>query len=126
MKCISIKQPWAWLIIQGHKDIENRDWYTSYRGPLLVHASKTLADAKAMRWIDNMHHGIRLPDHYDIGAIIGEVEITGCVTHSDSLWFIGPYGFELENPVVYPRPIRYRGQLGLFDVPEEAIKRFAR
>mgnify|MGYP002359850962 FL=1 len=38
MKALSIRQPWAGLIIHGYKDIENRDWPTRYRGPLLVHA----------------------------------------------------------------------------------------
>jgi len=35
---LSIRQPWAWLIVQGHKPIENRTWPTTYRGPLLIHA----------------------------------------------------------------------------------------
>ena len=29
---LSIRQPWAWLIVNGYKDIENRDWKTHYRG----------------------------------------------------------------------------------------------
>ncbi|HDU8694716.1 TPA: ASCH domain-containing protein, partial [Morganella morganii subsp. morganii] len=40
MKAISIRQPWAWLIVNGHKDIENRSWRTKYRGQVLVHASQ--------------------------------------------------------------------------------------
>jgi len=40
MKALSIIQPWAWLITRGYKDIENRGWYTPYRGRFLVHASK--------------------------------------------------------------------------------------
>ena len=39
VKIISVRQPWAWLIVAGHKDIENRTWRTSYRGRLLIHAS---------------------------------------------------------------------------------------
>ena len=39
MKCLSILQPWAWAIIHGGKDVENRTWRTAYRGPLLIHAS---------------------------------------------------------------------------------------
>ena len=42
MKAISIRQPWAWLIVNGYKDVENRTWYTSHRGPLLICASKAL------------------------------------------------------------------------------------
>ena len=42
MKAISIRQPWAWLIVHGYKDVENRTWATKYRGPILIHAGKTL------------------------------------------------------------------------------------
>ena len=40
---LSIRQPWAWLIVNGFKDIENRDWPTNFRGRLLVHAGQTMA-----------------------------------------------------------------------------------
>ncbi|WP_229215634.1 ASCH domain-containing protein [Duganella sp. CY15W] len=40
MKALSIRQPWAWLIVNGYKDIENRSWSTNVRGKVLVHASK--------------------------------------------------------------------------------------
>lgn len=40
MKAISIKNPWATLILQEKKKIEYRTWQTSYRGPLLICASK--------------------------------------------------------------------------------------
>ncbi|WP_245839042.1 ASCH domain-containing protein [Yersinia kristensenii] len=39
MKALSIRQPWAWLIVNGYKDIENRTWNTKCRGPVLIHAS---------------------------------------------------------------------------------------
>jgi ASCH domain len=39
MKILSILQPWAHLIVSGSKNIENRTWSTSYRGPFLVQAS---------------------------------------------------------------------------------------
>jgi hypothetical protein len=38
--CLSVRQPWAWAILNG-KDIENRDWSTTRRGRFLLHASKT-------------------------------------------------------------------------------------
>jgi hypothetical protein len=40
MKILSVRQPWAALIVSGHKDIENRTWSTRYRGPVLIHASQ--------------------------------------------------------------------------------------
>ena len=40
MKALTIKQPWATLIIQGDKRFEFRSWQTKYRGELLIHAGK--------------------------------------------------------------------------------------
>ena len=126
---LSIKQPWAWLICAGYKDVENRTWWL-HMPPLLnhpsyannvpmriyVHAGKeidklTLKDFD--RIYDKIGHGV---GWHSYGAIIGEVTITGCVDHSDSPWFVGPYGFTLSNPVLYDKPIPYRGQLGFFEV----------
>ena len=42
MKVIVVRQPWAWLIVHGYKDIENRSWKTRYRGTLLIQASANL------------------------------------------------------------------------------------
>ena len=106
MKALSIKQPWASFIIDGFKDVENRTWRTSYRGPLLIHASKT--------W-DKECDYIR-PQGFDYGFLIGEVELVDCVTSSKSVWFEGPYGFVLENPIEWKKPIPYRGRLNIFNV----------
>lgn len=46
MKALSIKQPWAHLIVSGVKDVENRSWKTNYRGRIFVHASKQTAFGK--------------------------------------------------------------------------------
>ena len=46
MKALSIRQPWAWLIIKGHKDIENRSWPTAFRGRVLVHAAKGMTTSE--------------------------------------------------------------------------------
>lgn len=40
MMALSIRQPWAWLIASGHKDIENRCWKTLRRETIYIHASK--------------------------------------------------------------------------------------
>lgn len=114
IKALSIMQPWAWLIVAGHKDIENRTWPTSYRGPVLIHAGKR-ADAHFMppywEWSD-----ITPPCDFDLGGIIGEAEIIDCVRDSLSPWFHGPYGFVLDN--MRPLPFQpCRGQLGFF-VPD--------
>lgn len=124
MKCISLKQPWAWAIFHG-KDVENRVWSTKYRGDLLIHASLKF-DHHGYAWL-LMRQGllncdIRHPDLYPAGFIIGKVTMTGCVVHSSSPWFFGPYGFTFTNPVLFKDPIPYRGKLKIFDVPDEIVK----
>ena len=59
MKALSIRQPWAWLIVHGHKDIENRTWTTSFRGRLLVHAGKSF-DKEGYRWVES-HMDVAMP-----------------------------------------------------------------
>jgi hypothetical protein len=46
MKVISIRQPWAELIVRGKKDIENRTWNTCYRGPLAIHPPRRYTSTK--------------------------------------------------------------------------------
>jgi len=109
---ISIKQPWAWLIIAGHKDIENRGWETRYRGPVLIHAGKKMDFDPKVGW-DWDWPDISPPDRFDVGGIVGQAEIVDCVTESSSPWFFGRYGFVLRN--ARPLPFRpCRGQLGFF------------
>ena len=52
MKALSIRQPWAWLIIHGGKDIENRCWPTKFRGRMLIHAAKGMTRAEHEDAID--------------------------------------------------------------------------
>ena len=67
MKALTIKQPWASLIIYGDKDVENRSWPTSYRGPLLIHAGKGY-DVNGDQYID-------APIPLEAGGIIGQVDL---------------------------------------------------
>ena len=128
MKAISVRQPWAWLIVGGHKDIENRDWPTKFRGPILIHAGKA-PDGEAMNDLRCYRHPVTkdsLPsiadcpfaggrEIYEMGGIVGEAEIVDCVTSSASPWFVGCFGFVLRNARPLPfRPLR--GQLGIFEV----------
>lgn len=125
MKAISIRQPWAWLIINAGKDIENRCWPTKLRGRVLVHAAKGMTRDEYADVEDFLAthpgSGIQLPpaSALERGGIIGSVEIADCVTESKSPWFFGPYGFVLRNPKPMPfSPLR--GQLGFFDVEATA------
>lgn len=123
MKALSIRQPWAWLIVHGGKDIENRRWPTAYRGPLLIHAAKGMTDAEYGSARDFAQAlGVLVPAPPDLqrGGIVGQVDLADCVTSRDldriygSNWFCGPFGFVLRNP----RPLAFvplRGSLGLFE-----------
>ena len=117
MKALSVRNPWAWLIVQGLKDIENRTWQTSYRGPVLIHAGVTKANRIDMQIVEEMAGvlGFRLPKDFRYGGIVGVCNITGCVRRSDSPWFEGPYGLVVANG----RPLPFlpmKGQLSFFDV----------
>lgn len=116
MKALSIRQPWAWLIVNGHKDVENRTWPTSFRGKFLVHAGRTF-DHDGYRWVVSKM-GIAMPEPTQIecGGILGEAEIVDCVTRYESRWFSGPYGFVLKNAQARPF-VRMGGKLGFFEVP---------
>jgi hypothetical protein len=117
MKALSIQQPWAWLIANGHKDIENRTWSTRFCGPVLIHTGKnsdSLSDYE-IQAIAGKTEVPFPPENLKQGGIIGIVDIVDCVRFSSSFWFCGPYGFVLRN--AHPLPfLSYRGQLGFFDV----------
>jgi hypothetical protein len=115
MKVISIRQPWANLVVRGVKDVENRIWWTGYQGPLLIHASKNY-DFEGQEWIVKNFPGVLFPGEiYQCGGIIGRVEMVGSVKEHPSPWFFGPFGHVYINA----REIGFvplRGRLGLFEV----------
>ena len=120
LRALSIKQPWAWLILNGIKDIENRTWQTKFRGTILIHAGKQV-DKKGYDFVaDAFYEAGKIKDLPTIkefenwtGGICGHVEITGCVSKSNSPWFFGPYGFTLKNPQMMDI-IPCKGQLSFF------------
>jgi len=151
LKALSLTQPMAWAIFNG-KNVENRTWRTNYRGPLLIHASMNF-DAKHLSWLqDNATRlRIKLPDHFYHGAILGMVDIIGCVAQEDAhdvagrpdelrfnaesyagkvgfgnlvftKWFTGPFGFLLANAREFQNSIPYRGTLGIFNIPDEVVQ----
>lgn len=116
MKALSVKQPWASLIVRGapvfkavdigenkqevglagvvFKDVENRKWKTNYRGRVLIHASKRALPFEYMLEYLNQKIGISVyaclllsGDVYSPrGVILGEVDIVDCIDNSTSPW----------------------------------------
>lgn len=119
MKALSIQQPWAWLIVNGYKDIENRDWPTKLRGRFAVHAGKKM-DTAGYEYVKREFPDVPLPTQFKTGGVIGFAEVVDCVTASDSRWFSGVYGFALRNAAPCT-PFPLRGQLGFFDVPDALL-----
>ena len=105
IKAISIRQPWVHYIFHCRKDIENRNWKTSHRGRIFIHAAKK-------------PYGRLLT-----GCLVGAVDIVDCVSESQSKWFMGKYGFVLANPKLLKNPIPLKGQLGIFTLPSDVVQK---
>ncbi len=124
MKALSIRQPWAWQIIYGGKDIENRTWHTKFRGRFLVHAAQGMTrhemrEANRFCMLRNLPIPMELAS-LQRGGIIGSVELVDSVDTSDSDWYMGAKGFVLRDP----RPLPFvpmKGRLGFFEVPDDAL-----
>lgn len=116
LKAITIRQPWAWLVVNGYKDIENRKWATHHRGPLLIHAGSSRADLHiAVKDHIERKYGVKISDEYVMGAIIGVVDVVDCVTAHPSPWFNkSGFGWVLARPRRLPtRPCK--GKLKIFE-----------
>lgn len=117
MKALSIKQPFAELILQGKKKIELRKWNTNFRGEFFIHAPKS-PDKKSMK-----RFGF---NELPLGFIVGKVSLTGVKKYNNeiehqqdkelhlasSYW--GNYGFILENPKRLDS-IAINGKLGFWE-----------
>lgn len=161
MKVLSVKQPSAYLICSGIKDIENRTWkcpqkYIGQR--VLIHASAT-SDNRVVfseyQYKEIVAHGfepygdITKLAHENRSAIIGSVEIVGCVINHPSIWaekteipFLGDvledlkylkrvvepnpiiYNWVLVNPILFDNPIlNVKGKLSFWDYElEEGVR----
>ena len=120
MKALTIKEPWASLIVQGFKKYEFRSWKTNYRGKVLIHAGLSKENIEKYKDYD-----------LDIssGEIIGEAYITDCILVDEKLDkklrkidknvygnnHIGLYAFKLENVKKYNKKIKAKGKLGLWN-----------
>lgn len=127
MKAISVRQPWAWLLFHG-KPVENRDWWTGYRGLLAIHAAKGMTrceydDALDFVYRFNAPLAKIIPSRSDLvyGAVIGSVTQSGCVTEHPSLFFQGKFGHVYESALLLPAPMACRGALSLWDCPEDIV-----
>lgn len=152
MKVISLLQPWASLVVMGAKKIETRSWKTSYRGEILIHASKALKPVQRQvcegsHFKNYIRHISELP----FGQIIGAVHIDNTFAsvshdfhirmhiedgkpwgrwHEEALerefafgdYSLGRYGWELSNPVKFKKGYDCKGALSLWECPGELLE----
>ena len=116
---LSIRGPWWWFMVHGafRKDIENRSWSTPFRGEVLIHASKGLTRAEYEDGCEFAREcgALEVPEFKDLlrGGIVGRCRIGDCVARSSSPWFVGPWGFVIEDAQSVPF-MPCRGALGFF------------
>jgi hypothetical protein len=122
MRALSIRQPWAWLIVNGGKDIENRGWNTSFRGQFLIHAAKGMTRDEyddALDFADEVTVGRPRAPAYealDRGGIVGVARLVDVLSPKGQRygWHVpGQFGFVLRD--VRPLPfLPCKGALGFW------------
>lgn len=128
---LSVRQPWAGLLMGGWKGCENRTWNTSYRGPLIIHAGQIFEEWGLWRAYD-----LGVPDDA-LAALakpargyLGLVELTDTHPAQDCLDRCGGWGepgdgvfhWVVRAPRLFAEPVPGRGWLGLYrkDIPDAA------
>ena len=130
MKCLSISQPFADLVISGKKSIELRNWNSNFRGEFLIHAPIKIRTLDCKR--------LRINKKLVTGAIIGKATLYDVKKYNslkelmmDKKFHYAAkdfhnkkFGFMLKNPKPFRIPIPWKGQLGFFEVklPKKVIK----
>jgi hypothetical protein len=137
--CLSVRQPWASLIVHNIKPIENRNWPCAYRGRIVIHAGKTWGrdEEEAYRQLlqiaidhkDERRQGILCLSRSMLGGFVGSVVMRDCIEERDwyrdgglpfdgwTQWFVGRYGWAFTGARPFPAIIPYKGAQGLFRVP---------
>lgn len=118
MKALSLKQPWAELVVSGKKKIEIRKWNTHFRGEFMVHASKT-PDISAMK-----KFGF---DLLPLGVILGKAKLIDVKHYENDKEFLmdaglhlassdwGNFGFVLQDVERFKEPIKAKGSLNFWE-----------
>ena len=130
MKVLSIYDPWATLIVMGVKPVENRSWYTSYRGELYIHSCQKMdypenvAAARRMFARDPNRSGrLTWPETFQLGGIIGKVTLVDITQSNTSIWAV-PYQFHwvFEDPEPVPfMPCRGYQRIWDYDPFEDLV-----
>lgn len=124
-KVLTVRQPYASLLVGGVKDVENRSRRTNYRGTVLIHAGARMHDVVSflrkrheftVEEITIMTQVNEVEENELFGCIVGSVEIVDCIKDSTSPWAErGQWHWVCRNAKVFDHPIRnVKGRLGLW------------
>ncbi len=102
---LSVKQPWAALILAGRKTVEVRTWPTRRRGRVLIHAGK-VPDPRPEAWAHVDTDELRLAAAR-VGGIVGEAEVVGCRVYDAAAAFAADAGVHLNAPGWFRPPRLY-------------------
>ena len=119
VKALTVHNPWALAFFTCGKDCENRDWYTSNRGLIAIHAASTMTQeeyGEAARFMLSIDVA---PPSYDecmgtLGKVLGTVRMIGCSKNVPSKWFVGEWGFLMRTPERFEVAIPAKGKLGFW------------
>lgn len=133
IKALSLKQPYAWLIANGYLNVDDRTWGTSYRGPMLIHASKGLYEQFYHYIKTNTDIPIPDLDKLDYGGVVGVAQLVLCCKPNELPAHISReqrthfgsvhqeyYGFLFEDA----QPVDFMpcaGKLGIFEIDIGAL-----
>jgi len=127
MKAFTVTQPWGYAIARLGKGVENRAQKISYRGPVLIHVGLRMNDPAAEQ-LSQLGYVLD-PDvmQRQRGNIIGVTELVDCCRapgchHSPTRWATNAWHWVLGQFTPFEAPIPYRGQLGLWNFPDELLK----
>lgn len=119
-KAISIKQPWAWVISEGHKTIETRTWPTQYRGDIIV-VSSLKPDKTMLDYLMKETNG-KIESKLLYGQALCIADLVDCrlMTADDEGdamcdLYPGAYSWVLEN-IRKIKPFKQKGALGIYQI----------
>jgi hypothetical protein len=140
VKALTVRQPWATLIVTGRKRIETRSWPTGYRGILAIHAGKSMSRDEVDYAAELVEQGLLDRVQQPLGAILGTVRLHHCLpteavvgSWSDGGWITVPglpgpdpedelgdfspgrFAWLLADAVRLVEPVPARGRLSLWD-----------
>lgn len=115
MRCLSIRQPWAFLVCAGAKCIENRTRSSNHRGTIAIHAG---GFRRAVECIQSPEANKEL---FSFGAIIGVADLYDVVPLAsvrEEEWAEGPFCYLFRNARLFVHPISHRGRVNLCELPD--------